>query len=119
MPRTAKSAEAASVTLKLPAALREQIETAAQAAGQPPRDWMLAALQDAARQHQINRQFTRDAQAAHRQISESGQGYRWEEVRVYFTRLAQYRASGHLNGHLNGQVRPARQPAAPEAHPID
>ncbi len=107
MPKTAPNASATACTLKLPAALHQQIEAAAQAAGQEAAEWMLAALQAAAEQHQLGHQFMHDAQAAQRHLSESGQGYPWEEVRAYFARLAQHRA-----GH-------ASLPPAPVARPID
>ncbi len=107
MPKTAPNASATACTLKLPAALHQQIEAAAQAAGQETAEWMLAALQAAAERHQLGHQFMHDAQAAQRHLSESGQGHPWEEVRSYFARLAQHRA-----GH-------ASLPPAPMARPID
>ena len=95
MPPT-KPSNGPALTLNLPAALRQQIDAAAQAAGQAPDEWAIAALQAAASQHQMGQQFMHDAQTAQRHWSENGQGHPWEEVRVYFTRLAQHRA-GHAS----------------------
>ena len=94
-----KSADAAGTggafqptSLKLPRALKAQIDAIARTQGVSPHAYMVNTLGTAAARAQLRAQLSQDAQDAGRQMTEAGRGYELGEVREYFAKLAAFRS---------------------------
>ena len=79
-------------SLKLPSALKAQIDETARKAGISPHAFMLQTLAAATEQANMREQFQRDAQDAQAQMKASGLGHELSAVQDYFARLADFRA---------------------------
>lgn len=79
-------------SLKLPLALKAQIDETARKAGISPHAFMLQTLAAATEQANLREQFQRDAQDAQAQMKASGLGHELSAVQDYFARLADFRA---------------------------
>ena len=82
----------APTSLKLPSALKAQIDETARKAGISPHAFMLQTLAAATEQANLREQFQRDAQDAQAQMKASGLGHDLSAVQDYFARLADFRA---------------------------
>lgn len=82
----------APTSLKLPSALKAQIDDTARKAGISPHAFMLQTLATATQQASLREQFQRDAQDAQAEMKASGLGHELSAVQDYFARLADFRA---------------------------
>ena len=78
-------------SLKLPAALKAQIDDAAIRDGVSAHAFMLHTLTDAVERAQLRAQFQQDAADALRNLRASGMGHKLSTVRDYFAKLALFR----------------------------
>lgn len=89
MPTTSIASKPTS--LKLPAALKTQLEEDAQRAGLSLHAFMLQTLADSVRRTRLREAFTRDSMTALSDMKTSGSGYELDNVRAYFSDLASHR----------------------------
>lgn len=89
MPTT--SAASKPTSLKLPAALKAQLEDVARDAGLSLHAFMVQTLADSVRRTRQREAFALDSAAALSDMKTSGAGYELAEVRAYFSQLARYR----------------------------
>jgi hypothetical protein len=75
-------------SLKLPAALKTQLEDDAQRAGLSLHAYMVQTLADSVRRTRLREAFTRDSMTALSDMKTSGAGYELGNVRAYFSDLA-------------------------------
>jgi len=85
------SIETRPTSLKLPAALKTQLENNAQSAGVSLHAFMLQTLADSVRRTRLHEAFTRDCAAALIDMKTSGTGYEIGGVRAYFSELSNHR----------------------------
>ena len=78
-------------SLKLPAALKAQLEDVAKDAGLSLHAFMLQSLADTVRRTRQREAFALDSAAALRDMKTSGAGYELSDVRAYFSQLASHR----------------------------
>lgn len=78
-------------SLKLPAALKAQLEGVAQNAGLSLHAFMIQALADSVRHAQMREAFARDSSEALQDMKTSSLGYELGDVRTYFSQLAEHR----------------------------
>jgi hypothetical protein len=78
-------------SLKLPAALKTQLEDDAQKAGLSLHAFMLQTLADSVRRTRLREAFTRDSMTALSDMKTSGSGYELGNVRAYFSQLTNHR----------------------------
>lgn len=78
-------------SLKLPAALKTQLENDAQSAGVSLHAFMVQTLADSVRRTSLREAFTRDSITALNDMKASGSGYELGNVRAYFADLASHR----------------------------
>lgn len=78
-------------SLKLPAALKTQLEKDAQSAGVSLHAFMLQTLADSVRRTRLREAFTRDSAGALSDMKTSGAGYELGDVCAYFSELANHR----------------------------
>ena len=78
-------------SLKLPAALKTQLEDDAQRAGLSLHAYMVQTLADSVRRTRLREAFTRDSMTALSDMKTSGSGYELGNVRAYFSDLAGHR----------------------------
>ena len=78
-------------SLKLPVALKTQLENDAQRAGLSLHAFMVQTLADSVRRTRLREAFTLDAMAALSDMKASGLGYELGDVRAYFSELASHR----------------------------
>lgn len=78
-------------SLKLPAALKVQLEDVAQKAGLSLHAFMVQTLADSVRRTHLREAFVTDSTAALRDMKASGSGYELGDVRAYFSELANHR----------------------------
>jgi len=78
-------------SLKLPAALKTQLEDDAQKAGLSLHAFMLQTLADSVRRTRLREAFTRDSMTALSDMKTSGSGYELGNVRAYFSDLTSHR----------------------------
>ncbi|MBE0472940.1 hypothetical protein [Rhodoferax sp.] len=90
-------------SLKLPAALKEQLEDVAHSAGLSLHAFMIQALADSVQRTRLREAFAQDSMAALRDMKTSGVGYELDDVRAHFSELSSYRKG--------------RQPKPPDLHP--
>lgn len=92
MPAVSPSAEKTVPTsIKLPAALKAQIDDTARKAGLSAHAFMIKTLSEATERARLREQFTQDSLEALREMKETGLGHNFEDVRSYFDALAAYR----------------------------
>ena len=82
----------APTSLKLPAAVKRDIDEAARAAGTSSHAYMIDVLQKAVERQRLRDQFQRDAMDAEQEMLRTGLGHPWEDVRAYFAQMAEFRA---------------------------
>ena len=78
-------------SLKLPAALKTQLEQDAQSAGLSLHAFMIHTLTDSVRRTRLKEAFSSDSLAALRAMKDTGLGHELGDVRAYFSQLASYR----------------------------
>ena len=78
-------------SLKLPAALKTQLENDAQKAGLSLHAFMVQTLADSVRRTRLREAFTQDSLTALGDMKTSGSGYELGNVRAYFSDLASHR----------------------------
>ena len=78
-------------SVKLPAALKAQLEKDAQSAGLSLHAFMVQTLADSVRRTRLRDAFTRDTAAALSDMKASGVGYELGDVRAYFSDLSDHR----------------------------
>lgn len=87
----ATSSASKPTSLKLPAALKTQLEDDAQKAGLSLHAFMLQTLADSVRRTRLREAFTRDSMTALSDMKTSGSGYELGNVRAYFSDLTSHR----------------------------
>ena len=78
-------------SLKLPAALKTQLENVAQKSGLSVHAYMVKALADTAQRAQLREAFSLDSMNALNEMKVSGLGHELGDVRAYFSQLAAHR----------------------------
>ena len=78
-------------SLKLPSALKREIDELAGERGISSHSFMVQTLADAAARARLHAQFVTDAEDALHGMQESGTGYELASVRAYFGKLAAWR----------------------------
>ena len=78
-------------SLKLPAGLKAQLESAARKSGLSVHAYMVKALADTVRHAHLREAFSLDSMNASREMKASGLGHELGEVRAYFSQLAAHR----------------------------
>ncbi|WP_293660229.1 hypothetical protein [Rhodoferax sp. OV413] len=78
-------------SLKLPEALKAQLEDDAQKAGLSLHAHMVQTLADSARRARLREAFAQDSAAALDDMKATGLGYELGDVRAYFSELASHR----------------------------
>jgi hypothetical protein len=78
-------------SLKLPAALKTQLEINAQNAGISLHAFMVQTLADSVQRTRLREAFVQDSQAALSDMKTSGLGYEIGGVRAYFSDLSRHR----------------------------
>lgn len=78
-------------SLKLPAALKMQLEDDAQSAGLSLHAFMIQTLADSVRRTRLKDAFALDSLAALQDMKNTGLGHELGDVRAYFSQLASYR----------------------------
>jgi len=87
----ASSAASHPTSLKLPAALKAQLELDAQHAGLSLHAFMLQTLADSARRIRLKQSFALDARAALDDMKSNGSGYELGNVQRYFSAMKKHR----------------------------
>jgi len=85
------SAASKPTSLKLPVAIKTQLEEDAHKAGLSLHAYMVQTLADSVRRTRLCEAFTRDSISALSDMKASGLGYELGHVRAYFSDLASYR----------------------------
>jgi hypothetical protein len=78
-------------SLKLPAALKDQLETDAKTAGLSLHAYMVQTLAEAVRRTRQREAFALDSAAALRDMKSGGSGYEINDVQAYFSAMSRYR----------------------------
>lgn len=78
-------------SLKLPVAIKAQLEEDAQKAGVSLHAYMVQTLADSVRRTRLREAFARDSMSALNDMKTSGSGYELGNVRAYFLDLANHR----------------------------
>ena len=78
-------------SVKLPAALKAQLEKDAQSAGLSLHAFMVQTLADSVRRTRLREAFTMDTAAALSDMKTSGEGFELGDVRAYFSELTNHR----------------------------
>lgn len=78
-------------SLKLPAALKAQLEVVAQDAGLSLHAFMIQTLADSVQRTRLRETFALDAMTALHDMKEGGSGYELSDVRAYFSHLTNHR----------------------------
>lgn len=78
-------------SLKLPAALKTQLEINAQNAGISLHAFMVQTLADSVHRTRLRQAFVQDSQTAVDYMKASGLGYELGDVRTYFSQLSKHR----------------------------
>ena len=92
MPVTTTASSANSPTsLKLPSALKQQLEEDARQVGMSLHAFMLNTLADAAQRKRLRQSFAQDSADALADMKATGTGHALEDVRVYFSQLKKHR----------------------------
>ncbi|MEY4756252.1 MAG: hypothetical protein RJA34_1150 [Pseudomonadota bacterium] len=92
MPATSVTTSATSPTsLKLPSALKLQLEEDAKQVGMSLHAFMVNTLADAAQRKRLRQSFAQDSAEALADMKATGTGHALEDVRGYFTQLKSHR----------------------------
>jgi hypothetical protein len=83
-------------SLKLPGALKLQLEEDAKQMGMSLHAFMLSTLADAAQRKRLRQTFAKDSVDALAVMKASGNGHALEDVRVYFSQLNEHRQGQRL-----------------------
>jgi hypothetical protein len=83
-------------SLKLPGALKLQLEEDAKQMGMSLHAFMLSTLADAAQRKRLRHTFAQDSVDALTVMKASGKGHALEDVRVYFSQLKEHRQGQRL-----------------------
>lgn len=75
-------------SIKLPAALKAQIDETASKAGLSAHAYMVKTLGEATERARLREQFTQDSLEALREVQETGLAYEFDDVRDYFAARA-------------------------------
>jgi len=94
-------------SLKLPAALKAQLELDAKNAGQTLHAFMVQTLADSVRQTRLRETFTQDSATALHDMKASASGYEVDDVRAYFSAMGRHRKG--LQARPEG-LQPTRLP---------
>ena len=78
-------------SLKLPPALKAQIDASAEKAGISAHAFMIKTLADATERTRLRDQFQQDSLDALQEMKETGMGYAFDDVRAYFKERALHR----------------------------
>ena len=78
-------------SLKLPGALKLQLEEDAKQMGLSLHAYMLSTLADAAKRKRLRQQFAQDSADALAVMKSTGKGHALADVRVYFSQLTEHR----------------------------
>ena len=78
-------------SLKLPAALKTQLEIDAQKAGISLHAFMVQTLAESVQRTRLREAFAQDSQAALSDMKASGLGYELGSVRAYFSEMSRHR----------------------------
>lgn len=78
-------------SLKLPAALKAQLELDAQNAGLTLHAFMVQTLADSVHRTRLREAFALDSATALRDMKASGSGYEVNDVRAYFSAMSRHR----------------------------
>jgi hypothetical protein len=78
-------------SLKLPAALKTQLEIDAQKAGISLHAFMVQTLAESVQRTRLREAFAQDSQAALSDMKASGLGYELGNVRAYFSEISKHR----------------------------
>jgi hypothetical protein len=78
-------------SLKLPSALKLQLEEDAKKMGMSLHAFMLSTLADAAQRKRLRQTFAQDSADALAVMKATGTGHALEDVRVYFSQLKEHR----------------------------
>lgn len=78
-------------SLKLPAALKAQLEDGAKDAGMSLHAFMVQTLADSVRRAHLRETFAQDCDTALRDMKTNGSGHELGDVRAYFSELALHR----------------------------
>ena len=78
-------------SLKLPAALKTQLENEAQRAGLSLHGFMVQTLADSVRRTRLRDAWAQDSLHALRDMTASGSGHELGDVRAYFSKLTRHR----------------------------
>ncbi len=78
-------------SLKLPSALKLQLEEDAKQMGMSLHAFMLSTLADAARRKRLRQTFAQDSADALADMKASGTGHALDDVRLYFSELKEHR----------------------------
>ena len=78
-------------SLKLPAALKNQLEMDSQKAGISLHAFMVQTLAESVHRTRLREAFTQDSQAALSDMKASGVGYELGSVRAYFSDMSKHR----------------------------
>lgn len=97
MPATSVASKPTS--LKLPAALKAQLEDVAKDAGLSLHAFMVQTLADTVRLTRQREAFALDSAAALRDMKTNGAGYELGDVRAYFSELANHRKGLQAKPH--------------------
>ena len=80
--------KASATSVKLPAALKERIDDAAQKEGLSAHAFMVKTLAEATERSRLREQFANDAEQALREVEDSGLAYPLNDVQTYFAARA-------------------------------
>ncbi|WP_143473942.1 hypothetical protein [Limnohabitans sp. 15K] len=78
-------------SLKLPGALKLQLEEDAKQMGMSLHAFMVSTLADAAQRKRLRQTFAQDAADALADMKASGKGHSLDDVRLYFSQLKEHR----------------------------
>jgi hypothetical protein len=85
--------------LKLPAALKAQLEDVAKSAGLSLHAFMVRTLADSVRSTRLREAFAKDSMTALSDMKTSGMGHELGDVRAYFSKLASHRKGLQAKPH--------------------
>jgi hypothetical protein len=92
MPATSVTSSATSPTsLKLPSALKQQLEADAKQVGMSLHAFMVNTLADAAQRKRLRQSFAQDSADALADMKATGTGHALEDVQAYFSQLKEHR----------------------------
>ena len=78
-------------SLKLPGALKQQLEEDAKQMGMSLHAFMVSTLADAAQRKRLKQTFVQDSAEALDVMKASGKGHALDDVRLYFSQLKEHR----------------------------